>query len=138
MENQASGLFAGIAGLLYFGLIVVIFAGMWKMFVKAGKPGWASLVPIYNIIVMHEIIGREAWKIVLYFIPLANIYFLITLYVSFAKSFGKYGIGNYLGIIFLSFIFIPLWGFSQDTQYVGPSEGPNAVAGTSAAMTPTY
>jgi hypothetical protein len=134
MENQSSGLFAGIGGLLYLAIIVLVFAGMWKLFVKAGKPGWAALIPIYNIIVMHEIVGREAWKIVLYFIPLVNIYFFITLYVSLAKSYGKTGIGNYLAVIFLGFIFIPLWGFSDDVRYVGPVEA-SSNAGMSPATT---
>ncbi|MFD2720207.1 DUF5684 domain-containing protein [Hymenobacter monticola] len=125
MENQPS-----VAGILFFllielGIFVLVFAGLWKLFVKAGKPGWAAIIPIYNIIVMQEIVGREAWKIILLFIPLVNIYFGITLYVSFAKAYGKYGIGNYLAIIFLGIIFIPLWGFSNEVQYVGPVEGPN-------------
>jgi signal peptidase I len=125
MENQPS-----VAGILFFlfielGIFVLVFAGLWKLFVKAGKPGWAAIVPIYNIIVMQEIVGREAWKIILLFIPLVNIYFGITLNVSFAKAYGKYGIGNYLAVIFLGIIFLPLWGFSDDVQYVGPVEGPN-------------
>ena len=75
---------------------------------------------------MHEIIGRDVWKIVLLLIPIVNIYFLITMFASFAKSYGKTGIGNALAIIFLGFIFIPLWGFSAETRYVGPAEGPVA------------
>ena len=128
MENQSSGIFAGIAGLVYLAVIVLVIAGMWKLFVKAGKPGWAAIVPIYNIIVMHEIAGRETWKIILLFIPLVGLYFAITLNVSLAKSFGKRGIGNYLAMIFLSFIFIPVWGFSDEVRYEGPSEGQLAAA----------
>jgi hypothetical protein len=138
MENQSSGIMAGVGGLFYMVIFVLVYAGLWKLFVKAGKPGWACLVPIYNIIVMHEIIGRETWKIVLYLIPLVNIYFFITLYVSFAKSYGKTGIGNYLALIFLSFIIIPLWGFSDDVRYVGPSEGPGTVVNSFGATPSTY
>ena len=127
MENASSGILGGIGGLLYLGIIVLVVAGMWKLFEKAGKPGWAAIIPIYNIIVMHEIVGRDVWKIVLLLIPLVNIYFGITLYVSLAKSYGKYGIGNYLFIIFLGFIAVPMWGFSDEVRYVGPSEGANAV-----------
>ena len=110
--------------LVELAIFAFVIAGLWKLFVKAGKPGWAAIIPVYNIIVMHEIVGREAWKIVLYFVPLVNIYFFITLYISLAKSYGKYGIGNYLAVIFLGFIFIPLWGLSNDVQYTGPVEGP--------------
>ncbi|RZK94749.1 MAG: signal peptidase I [Hymenobacter sp.] len=138
MDNQSSGIMAGVGGLFYMVLFVLIYAGLWKLFVKAGKPGWACLVPIYNIIVMHEIIGREGWKILLYLVPLVNIYFFITLYVSFAKSYGKTGIGNYLLLIFFSFIMIPLWGFSEEVRYVGPSEGPGTVPNNFGATPSTY
>jgi hypothetical protein len=125
MENQPSAAGIGFFLLVELAIFVLIIAGLWKLFVKAGKPGWAAIIPIYNIIVMQDIVGREAWKIILLFIPLVNIYFGITLYVSFAKAYGKYGIGNYLAILLLGIIFIPLWGFSKDVQYVGPVEGPN-------------
>lgn len=132
MENQAAGIFAGVGGLVYLAIIVLVFAGMWKLFEKAGKPGWAAIIPIYNIIVMHEIVGRDLWKIILLLIPLVNIYFILTLYVSLAKSYGKTGIGNYLAVIFLGFIFIPMWGFASDVQYVGPAEKQGAMMGTTA------
>ncbi len=135
MNNQATGLFAGISGLVYLAIFVLVYAGMWKLFVKAGRPGWAAIIPIYNLIVMQDIIGREGWKIILLLIPFVNIYFGITLYISFAKSYGKTGIGNYLALIFLSFIMIPLWGFSDDTHYVGPSEGPSSATGNLSATT---
>lgn len=140
MENQSSGIFAGIGGLLYMVLFVLSIIGFWKLFEKAGKPGWASLIPIYNIIVMFEIIGKPLWQLVLFFIPFANIYVFITLMVGMCKSFGKYGIGNYLFAIFLSPIAFTLWGFSADTRYVGPSEGPGAVSGGPGYVpnSPTY
>ncbi|TGE28720.1 DUF5684 domain-containing protein [Hymenobacter metallicola] len=127
MEDNTPGVFAGIFGsLFYLAFIVLIVAGMWKMFEKAGKPGWASLIPIYNLIVMHEIIGRETWKIILYLVPFVNIYFYITLFVSMCKSYGKTGLGNYLAMIFFSFVYIPYLGFSSDVRYVGPVEGATA------------
>lgn len=129
MDNQSSGILAGVGGLFYMALLVLSIVGLWKLFEKAGKPGWASLVPIYNIIVMFEIIGKPLWQLVLFFIPLANIYVLITLVVGMAKSYGKYGIGNYLFAFFLSPIAFTVWGLSAETRYVGPSEGPGAVGG---------
>jgi hypothetical protein len=134
-DNPAGGLFAGIFGLVYLAIIVLVFAGMWKLYQKAGKPGWAAIIPIYNIIVMHEIVGREVWKIVLLLIPFVNIYFFITLYVSLCKAYGKTGIGNYLLMIFFGFIYIPYLGFSSDVRYVGPVEGPAQGANVA---TPTY
>lgn len=125
METQPSAAGIGFFLLIELVIFILVIAGLWKLFVKAGRPGWASIIPIYNVIVMQDIVGREGWKIVLLLIPFVNIYFGITLYISFAKAYGKYGIGNYLAILFLGIIFIPLWGFSDDVQYVGPVEGPN-------------
>jgi hypothetical protein len=114
-----SGLFGLVFGLLYFVFIGAILYGNWKMYEKAGKPGWASIVPIYNIVVLHEIIGRDLIKILLLFIPLVNIYFFITLFVSLAKSFGRQGLGDYLLTIFFAPIYLGL----GSAQYVGPVEG---------------
>ncbi|WP_460583636.1 DUF5684 domain-containing protein [Hymenobacter arcticus] len=129
MDNQSSGIMAGVGGLFYMALLVLSIVGLWKLFEKAGKPGWASLVPIYNIIVMFEIIGKPLWQIVLFLVPIANLYVIITMVVGMAKSYGKYGIGNYLFAFFLSPIAFAMWGFSAETRYVGPSEGPGAVGG---------
>ncbi|WP_310392918.1 DUF5684 domain-containing protein [Hymenobacter sp.] len=133
METQPSAAGIGFFFLIELAIIALVVAGLWKLFVKAGKPGWAAIIPIYNTIVMQDIVGREGWKIILLFIPLVNIYFIITLYVSFAKSYGKTGIGNYLAIIFLGIIFIPLWGFSDEVKYVGPIEGASSDVAPSAA-----
>ena len=115
------GLFGFVFGLLYLAFIVAVIYGGWKTFEKAGKPGWAILVPIYNIVILHEIVGRELIKILFFLVPLVNLYFAITLYVSLAKSFGKRGTGDYILAIFF-------WPFTlglSDAQYVGPSEGPS-------------
>lgn len=104
--------------------VVVIFeiAAIWKVFVKAGKPGWASIIPIYNGIVILQIAGRPVWWFLLYFIPLVNIIIAIIVMIDFAKSFGK-GVGFALGLIFLPIIFFPIlaWG---DAQYQGPPTRP--------------
>ena len=123
------GIMSGVGGLLYLAILILIIAGLWKLFEKAGKPGWASIIPIYNVIVMFEIVGKPFWQLVLFLIPFANLYVAITLSVSFCRSYGKYGIGNYLLYIFLGFIAIPMWGFSPEVRYLGPSEGPNATTG---------
>src|SRR5690606_16586713 len=81
-----------VGGLLYLGFIVVLIAAMWKIFTKAGKPGWAAIVPFYNIIVLLEIVGRPLWWFVMLLIPLVNIVFAFLLTIDLAKSFGK-GIG---------------------------------------------
>lgn len=104
----------------FFIIFVPLIVGMWKMFEKAGQPGWAALVPLYNLyILITEINGREPLFIVFFFVPLLNIYASVVMNLDLAKSYGKdtmYAIG----LILVPFIFIPLLGFG-DAQYTGPS-----------------
>jgi len=94
---------------------VVVLAGFWKVFTKAGQPGWACIVPFYNIYVMTQIAGKPAWWIVLFFIPIANLIAAILIFVAIAQKFGK-GAGFGVGMALLGFIFIPILGFG-DAQY---------------------
>jgi len=104
------------------GFFFIQIAAMWKTFEKAGKPGWASIIPIYNGIVMLQIAGRPVWWFLLYLIPLVNIIIAFIVMIDFAESFGK-GFGFALGLIFLPIIFFPIlaWG---DAQYQGPRTAP--------------
>lgn len=117
MENS-TGAAAGIAGLIYLAIMILMIASMWKVFVKAGKPGWAAIVPIYNFIVLLEIIGRPLWWIILMIIPLVNIVAIFIIMIDLAKSFGK-GTGFGIGLVFLGVIFFPVLGFG-DAIYQGP------------------
>lgn len=124
-EDQLQQLIGGGA-FVFLGLImlcavaaaVAAIAGMWKTFEKAGKPGWAALIPIYNMIVMLEITGRPLWWIFFFLIPLVNIGFAILINIDLAKSFGQ-GIGFALGLMLLGFVFFPILGFG-DARYLGP------------------
>ncbi|WP_436923683.1 DUF5684 domain-containing protein [Halosimplex amylolyticum] len=106
-------------GLLFFAvpmlLAVISIAGMWKTFTKAGQPGWAAIIPIYNVYVLvAEIADRDmVWVLLSIFIPFA----VIIPMIDVAKAFGK-GTGFGLGLAFLGFIFFPLLGFG-DAQYRG-------------------
>ncbi|MBS2209809.1 hypothetical protein KEM09_00230 [Carboxylicivirga mesophila] len=110
------GLFGGI---IYMAVVVLLIASMWKIFEKAGKPGWACLIPIYNTIVLLEIVGKPWWWLLLMLIPVVNIILLIWVTNLLAKSFGK-DVGFTLGLIFLWFIFYPILGFG-DAKYQGPA-----------------
>lgn len=101
-----------------FAIALLIVASMWKMFDKAGKPGWASVIPIYNVIVMLEMVGRPLWWIVLFCLPFVNFIAALLLALDLARSFGK-ETGFAIGMIFLPFIFYPMLGFG-DAQYQGP------------------
>ena len=103
--------------LFILAVMIVGIAGLWKTFEKAGKPGWAAIVPIYNMVVMLEIAGRPLWWIILFFIPLVNFIILIIVAVDIAKAFGK-GTGFGLGLAFLGFVFYPILGFG-DARYLG-------------------
>ena len=97
---------------IYFGVIILMLAGFWKVFSKAGKPGWAAIIPIYNLVILLEIAGKPLWWIVLFFIPLANFVAAILVSIEVAKAFGK-GAGFGLGLVFLGPIFYPILGFGS-------------------------
>jgi hypothetical protein len=99
---------------------VLIVASTWKIFSKAGQPGWAAIIPIYNFIVWCKIVGRPAWWVLLLLICFPIFY--IILCIDLAKSFGK-GVGFAVGLILLSVIFFPILGFGSAT-YQGPSAAP--------------
>ncbi len=104
--------------LIYLAIIVLMIASLWKIFTKAGKPGWASIVPIYNIVVMLEIVGKPIWWIILYLIPFVNIVVGIIVNIQMAKAFGK-DTGFAIGMILLPFIFYPMLAFGN-AQYSKP------------------
>lgn len=106
---------------IYLALLVVTLAGAWKTYVKAGRGGWESLIPIYNVYVMYKLGGNPWWYLVLLFVPIVNLYALWRLYVDFARAFGK-GIGWGLGLWILPVVFYPLLGFGS-AQYQGPGGG---------------
>lgn len=95
---------------------VFAIAGIWKIFSKAGKPGWASIVPVYNLVVMLEVIDRPIWWILLYFIPFVNMIVALIVVYELSKMFKK-GIGFTLGLVFFPFIFYPILGFGKSEYH---------------------
>jgi hypothetical protein len=121
LENAGAALAATMRIVSGIGIIVAILMiiSMWKIYVKAEKPGWASIVPIYQILVLLEIIGKPWWWLLLYLIPFVNIIFLIWTINLLSKSFGN-GVGFTLGLLFLSVIFYPVLAFGG-AKYQGPA-----------------
>jgi len=132
MDSDSAGalalLFGFLGAYLIFILVVIaiMVASMWKMFEKAGQPGWAAIVPIYNYVIILRMVGKPEWWILLFFVPLLNIVIGILVYLELAKSFGK-GAGFAVGLIFLGIVFFPILGFG-DARYVGPGGGRPGVA----------
>jgi hypothetical protein len=118
-EGEGAGIAGGVLGLgfilVWCAIVVAIIAAMWIVFTKAGQPGWACLIPIYNGVIMCRIAGKPGWWVLLMMIPLVNIVVAFIVFIAFAKNFGK-GTGFALGLIFLGFIFFPMlaWG---DAKY---------------------
>ena len=118
---------------IIFGLLValLLIVAMWKVFTKAGQPGWASIIPIYNIYIWCKIVGRPWWWILLMLIPFVNFIICIILCIDLAKSFGK-GVGFGIGLALLGIIFFPILGFGS-AQYQGPAAGTLAPRAAQAA-----
>ena len=112
-----AGLFLG---LFYLGLILIYIIGVWKVYEKANQPGWACLIPIYNIWVLLKIVGKPRWWILLLLIPLVNVVIGILITHNLSKSFGK-DVAYTLGLILLPVVFYPLLGLGNAT-YRGPAE----------------
>lgn len=119
---QAGGEANPIAGIFWLAVVVLLVVSLWKVFVKAGYPGWASLIPVYNVFIMLKIAGRPGWWLLLFLVPLVNIAVAILVSVDFAKAFGK-SVGFGLGLALLAFVFYPILAFS-DAEYVGPATQP--------------
>ena len=95
-------------------LCVFVLVCMWIIFRKAGKPGWAAIVPFYNLYVLFEITWGSGMRFLLLLIPIYNIILSIQTQVRLAKAFGKSGCFA-AGLVFLPYIFIPLLAFGKET-----------------------
>lgn len=107
-------------------LALIQIIAMWKVFVKAGQPGWAAIIPIYNIYIMTKIAGKPGIWVLLCFIPIVNIVIGIWLYNMLSKSFG-HDEGFTVGLLLLGIIFWPILGFGS-SKYQGPYGNPAAYA----------
>lgn len=116
-SSDGGGAFALVINCISLILALIIIAALWRLFAKAGQPGWAAIIPIYNYFIILKIVGRPWWWLLLLFIPFVNFVVAILIYFDLAKAFGK---GQGFGCLMLLFpyIFIPLLAFS-DARYEG-------------------
>ena len=116
-SSAGGGLMGGMFGIIWLIICIVMIIGLWKVFTKAGQPGWMAIIPILNLFILCKIAGRPGWWLLLMLIPFVNFIIWIILSLDLAKKFGK-GAGFGIGIALLGFIFLPVLGFS-DAQYQG-------------------
>jgi len=123
-DDGFASLFSG--GLMIVWIVVLIFMWfvMWRVFEKAGKPGWAAIIPIYNTLMLLDIAGKPWWWIFAFLLGIIPVVgYIIALVVmvlinyGIAVNFGKGG-GFTVGLILLPIVFFPLLAFG-DAQYVG-------------------
>ena len=128
--NQEAAIAAGIVAFVaafafvFIAIGIVTAVGMWKAFDKAGQPGWAAIVPVYNLVVMFRLGGQSGWfalAILLNLIPfiggLAWLGIIIWNHVNISKRFGQ-GVGFAIGLVLLAPIFWLILGFGS-SKYVG-------------------
>ncbi len=118
-DSSGGGGFAAILIVFYLAVAVVGIASMWIVFSKGGQPGWTSIIPILNTLVLLKLVKRELWWIILLLIPCVNIVILIILMVDLAKAFGKTP-GFAVGLILLPIIFMPILAFGSAQYQLEP------------------
>lgn len=116
--SASSGGGAIVLFLIYILIIVAVLVGLWKVFAKAGEPGWAAIIPFYNIYTLLKIAGRPGWWLILYLIPVVNLIVGLVVALDVAKNFGKSPSFGVIGLWLFSMIGYLILGFG-DSKYVG-------------------
>jgi hypothetical protein len=109
--SEILGLVSRGVGLFFLLVLIVSF---WKVFAKAGEAGWKSLIPVYNLFVLLRMAGCPGWWLLMFFLPVINIYFLVVMHIRLAEKFGKSALFGF-ALFFLGFIFFPLLAFGPAT-----------------------
>jgi hypothetical protein len=130
LQSDSSGGLGAVFGgslmtLVWLAIVFAFIVGGWKMFEKAGQPGWAIVIPFYNAYIMLKIAGRPAWWLLLFLIPLVNVVFAVILAIDVAKSFGQSAAWGFFLLFLLCGIGYLILGFGSAT-YLGPSANPQA------------
>lgn len=109
--------FSAIYMIVMLALCVIFIIAYWKLFTKAGEPGWAAIVPFYNMYVLYKISMGSGWLFLLNLVPFVNFVINIIMLFKLAKAYGK-GVGFGFGLLFLSPIFLLILAFGS-SEYVG-------------------
>lgn len=135
-NSMASLIVSLIMALIATAVLAIVIVSMWKVFKKAGQPGWAALIPIYNTYIVIKIADKPVWWLLLLFIPYVNIVFLFLIVVGVAKAFGKSGVFGVFMLGFFGFIGYPMLAFG-DAQYQGVQSASGTPSDTPPTVPPT-
>jgi len=120
VAQQCGSGYSGAAFLFALLISIVVLVAMWRVFTKAGQPGWGILIPFYNVVLMLRIAGKPGWWLIFFFIPVINLVVQIVMTIDIAKNFGRGG-WFAAGLIFLPIIFFPILAFG-DSVYIGAGQ----------------
>ncbi len=123
--TSSGGPMGTIVMLVWLAICLTVIAGIWRVFTKAGEPGWGVLIPIYNLYLLCRIAQRPGWWLILMFVPVVNLIVGIVLSIDIARHFGK-GAGFGVGLAFLGPVFYPILGFGNAEYDSAPGELPAA------------
>lgn len=101
-------------------LLLLSIAGLWAIFRKAGEPGWAAIIPFYNVYILYKITWGNGWLFLLLLIPFVDIVIVVITTYKLSRAFG-HGLGYCLGLLLFPFLFQLIVGFGS-SQYLGVSE----------------
>ena len=107
--------------ILLLALTLVSWAGLYKLFEKAGRPGWQAFVPVYNCYVMTQIIGKPAYWVLLLFVPIVNVFIYAYMHIDLSRSFGKKSLLENTLAVIAPFYLFPKIGFNPEEKYLGPA-----------------
>jgi TctA family transporter len=116
-------LFGLILAAIWLGVALFFIIAAWKVFTKAGQPGWGIFIPFYNVYLWIKIAGKPGWWLVLYCIPLVNIVVSIMVTLVVGKAFGKSTAFSVFLLIIFGFIGIPILGYGS-AVYTSPTATP--------------
>ncbi|HEY7659800.1 MAG TPA: DUF5684 domain-containing protein [Actinomycetota bacterium] len=121
---QDSGGVGAVWIVVWIALAVFLIASIWVVYTKAGQPGWAAIVPFYNLWILVKVSGKEQWWFILFLIPIANIVALFVIDIAVSERFGK-GAGFGVGLALLPIVFYPIlaWGKATYQGLATPAPG---------------
>jgi hypothetical protein len=122
-----------LVGLVLFALYLCValffIIALWKIYTKAGQPGWGIFIPFYNVYLWLKIAGKPGWWLILYCIPLVNIVIAIIATLAVGKAFGKSVAFSVFLLLIFAFVGIPILGYGNAVYTPpAPAQAPTPAA----------